>query len=332
MMKITSLICLSTYRTALMGFAILWVMFYHLASQGKTFDFGPLNAVLCIGDSGVDVFMLLSGLGLYFSYDKQKSIAVFCKKRFIRILPTYLVVNVIVGLILNWPLETIAINISTIGYWFNKGCFEWYVPTILLFYMLFPLCYKFTNKYGLSFVVVNFCLVFGILLCMHFNDSLNFHDNRSFSLSRWPIFLLGSYIGRCIKLYQVSVNNFANLRLSLGGVSFLLAFLVLNMIYSFPLYSGVRQILHLFYIPGICMCVGIIINASKKVNAFLSFLGGLSLEIYLVHFYIMIVKPMYNPDFSIFCGIMYIIVSILLSWILNRLMESGMSFMKIKMN
>ena len=53
---------LSKYRTELMGLAMLWVMLYHAWSL----DLGLrlLNAVRAFGFGGVDIFILLSAMGL----------------------------------------------------------------------------------------------------------------------------------------------------------------------------------------------------------------------------------------------------------------------------
>ena len=61
----------SKYRSSLMGIAILWVIIYHMVAKGtEYFDFMSLNVLFNQGDSGVDIFMFLSGWGLYFLYKK----------------------------------------------------------------------------------------------------------------------------------------------------------------------------------------------------------------------------------------------------------------------
>lgn len=57
---------ISQYRNSLMGFAILWIIVYHfyLVIQPIDQSVFPVR----IGYGGVDIFLLLSGLGLYYSY------------------------------------------------------------------------------------------------------------------------------------------------------------------------------------------------------------------------------------------------------------------------
>lgn len=314
--------CFSKYKLSLMGVAILWVMFYHLASQGNSFHFGLAHALLCIGDSGVDIFMFLSGIGLYHSFTKQNNLKVFYYKRFIRIVPKYIVVNLIVGFILGWSLENILINISTIGFWFNIGCYDWYIPTIMVFYLLFPINYKMIKRYGRGYFVVNFIIVLAILICTYLVDSLNFHDNRSFALSRWPIFLFGIYIGSLTYHKKETVmNNFYTLFFPFGGIFLMLLFLLFNKYENLPLYSGIKQLFHLFYIPGVCVSICMILSRFHLFNRILEFAGKLSLELYLIHFYIMIKKPFYFEEYSLICGFMYIILSFIFAWILNYCMS-----------
>ena len=49
---------LSRHRSAIMGFAILWVMAFHLP---VSFGFLPFDLIKMIGYGGVDIFLFLSG-------------------------------------------------------------------------------------------------------------------------------------------------------------------------------------------------------------------------------------------------------------------------------
>jgi peptidoglycan/LPS O-acetylase OafA/YrhL len=60
---------ISTYRSELMGWAILWIMMLHFTfTQIK-----PLGFVAQYGFAGVEIFMLVSGFGLFFSLEKKQA-------------------------------------------------------------------------------------------------------------------------------------------------------------------------------------------------------------------------------------------------------------------
>ena len=64
---------ISKYRPVLMSVAILLIMFCHLdtAQNHNDADHTRLAGFLQTGSVGVDIFLFLSGIGLYFSYTKK---------------------------------------------------------------------------------------------------------------------------------------------------------------------------------------------------------------------------------------------------------------------
>lgn len=74
---------LSKYRTVIMGFAALWILYFH--SYALIFKSIPIlgeieEFIRKIGFCGVDIFFFLSGIGLTFSI-KKYSIKEFYYKR-----------------------------------------------------------------------------------------------------------------------------------------------------------------------------------------------------------------------------------------------------------
>ena len=57
---------ISQYRTELMGVATLLVMFGHSAANGVVMP-GWMESLCGLASVGVDIFLLVSGLGLYYS-------------------------------------------------------------------------------------------------------------------------------------------------------------------------------------------------------------------------------------------------------------------------
>lgn len=83
---------LEKYRSAIMGAAILWVMAYHSHisfSSLPLFSFAADN-IRSNGFGGVDIFLFVSGFGLYHSLSVNSDQLAFYQRRLTRIFPPYL--------------------------------------------------------------------------------------------------------------------------------------------------------------------------------------------------------------------------------------------------
>lgn len=69
------------FRTEIMALSIIWVMLLHGCELYPSVNI-PVFTMLCeLGNIGVDIFLLLSGYGLYFSMRKNLDKIGFYKKR-----------------------------------------------------------------------------------------------------------------------------------------------------------------------------------------------------------------------------------------------------------
>lgn len=85
-----SIVNLFDYRTEIYGFSALLIVFHHLGNRGIPFassmPFGLnlfIDFVFSKAYVGVDIFVFLSAVGLYYSMDKH-SVKTFYYNRFIR--------------------------------------------------------------------------------------------------------------------------------------------------------------------------------------------------------------------------------------------------------
>ncbi|MEE3391842.1 MAG: hypothetical protein VZR28_11795, partial [Candidatus Cryptobacteroides sp.] len=62
---------LSRYRAPLMGFAMIIVMLFHVPLSRSDLFYGLMRC----GNNGVDMFLFLSGIGLWFSWTKTHPLA-----------------------------------------------------------------------------------------------------------------------------------------------------------------------------------------------------------------------------------------------------------------
>ncbi|MBR2823847.1 MAG: acyltransferase [Clostridia bacterium] len=198
---------ISQARSHLLGLATLWVALFHsyhlrfldspLLSQLRLA--GVLNRLRELGNCGVDVFLFLSGLGLYYSMTSlreaqtQHPIRRFYARRFARILPPVLIVS-----ILYYGLSGTASLSEWLGKVFLIGSFSqaqaelgyWYFALLSVLYLLYPLIDLIQRKGGAAGIVG------AILLSL----ILTFAASRLFPvwfaraeimLTRIPVFLLG---------------------------------------------------------------------------------------------------------------------------------------------
>ena len=72
---------ISRYRSELMGAAMLFIILFHVPLDRSNEFFGLRRC----GNVGVDMFLFLSGIGLWFSWVKNPSVWQFYKRRLLRI-------------------------------------------------------------------------------------------------------------------------------------------------------------------------------------------------------------------------------------------------------
>lgn len=89
----------SKYRSQLFGFAILWIMCMHSREFTPLLDDAILSqyilydGIILVGGVGVDIFLFLSGVGLYYAQEKGPTLGQFYAKRYKRLLLPYLVIG-----------------------------------------------------------------------------------------------------------------------------------------------------------------------------------------------------------------------------------------------
>ena len=91
---------LSKYRSQIYALSILWIVVFHvLETFSDKFQFNWLFAIVFNnGNTGVDIFLFLSGISMFYSMRKyetlnRKNLADFYKRRFGKILKVYIILN-----------------------------------------------------------------------------------------------------------------------------------------------------------------------------------------------------------------------------------------------
>lgn len=191
---------LSRYRGGIMGIAAVWIVIFHEWIQltvNAESGFHPINFleryIKAIGFCGVDIFLLLSGIGLTFAIGKG-SLLSFYYRRLKRILLPFLVIALIRNHLEQWGFKNFIGNIS--GWRFyteSMYTFLWFVPAIITLYLLFPFYYKLfsaaKNKVFFTVSVIEVWLLITLLVRDHMRNDLFGFTNRI------PVFVIGILFG-----------------------------------------------------------------------------------------------------------------------------------------
>lgn len=283
---------LSKYRGVLMGFAILWVMYFHIPIKSVT-EVGWF--IHRIGFYGVDIFLFLSGLGVYFSLMKRPNVLRFYKARLVRILPAYVIVACVSYCLLRLDKAS-ALDffyyISGIGYWTRHTRFDWYIPTQLAFYLITPLFLFFYKKLGgkKQIIYTAICMSLSVPLCiiMYYTDLIYLWGTAV----RLSVFLLGIHTGSLVAQNKKVTKTSLILNIAAFIVGTFLAYYI-NKCVKEPSYvqSGLNCYPALLMMPSFCLLVSLVLSAlgkklpklEKVIVSPFEFFGKYSLELYLLH-------------------------------------------------
>lgn len=276
---------LSKYRTLLMGVAILWVMLYHSHVYVGTSRF--LELFQRIGYGGVDIFILVSGFGVYFSIYKDNSILNFYKKRALRIFPYYypivFIFTVIAIQIGIWNPDALFYNLTTLGYWRNIGLhkiYDWYIPALLFLYLVTPLYYKFfkINKNATTILAIIAAYVFSYST----HGTYDYLYNLTF---RIPHYVIGFWLADF--LIKNKEFKFSKLTIFLFAISLLFG---LSLLYYFYFYTpyfeeyGTYVSPFIFITLPLCMFLCYFFSLFKSYKfPILTFFGIHSLTLFIFH-------------------------------------------------
>ncbi len=271
---------LKKYRTELMGIAIIWILFFHTS----WIIFEPLNTFIHKGYGGVDVFLFLSGFGIWHSL-KKGNVLQFYLRRIRKIYPSYLIVLIVFFLhryFYSGEVYTPADLLSsflhnlflTAFFTWPKILFNWYIFLIMYLYLLSPLFYQIIRRKG------GIPLLIASVLFTYFAFG---NANYMMAATRVFIYILGmhtAYMGETHPEKRVSVP----LLLILVGIG------IGFMLYSQNALIPYLEIYGLWWYPYMIMTPGLLYLYClllKKINRpsypLLTLTGRSSLEIFLIN-------------------------------------------------
>ena len=271
----------SRHRGELMGISILLIMLEHCFMGRYTDVFLKLARN---GEIGVEFFMLLSGMGIFFSLDNNPHAGQFYKRRFMRILPSYLMV---VGTFFCWqdlikefkPIEFIS-NILRIPFFTQGNRWFWFFVLIVACYLIASLFYRWIKegRFKLWHVIL---LLFVVAAGCSFMAPSGAVRSLRLLLFRIPSFLLGMLLGMRIK--KNPVFEAGPSLVALSGVAVLL-FVLTAFRHFMP---ELKFTVFFFSAPVLLYLFALLFEACARnagwLNMAFGFLGALTWELYLLH-------------------------------------------------
>jgi surface polysaccharide O-acyltransferase-like enzyme len=167
---------LSDYRTEIMGACAIGIILCH-ANLAHVALPSVFRTILGMGNFCVDIFLLLSGIGICFSLEKlaDGGLGRWYARRFMRIIIPYLIIYVPYYLwrcIANqYSIWRFFYYISTLGYWMEHDG-AWFLALLIPLYLISPFLYKFLKnrsaweKYIICGVISLALYVFSAHMCL----------------------------------------------------------------------------------------------------------------------------------------------------------------------
>lgn len=281
--------------------------------------------VIGIGNLAVDIFFFFSGLCLSLSaryhHYAENGWREYLIRRFDRVLIPYLIIGIPYQI---WNtvfdsygslMRRIAVfcgNISSATFWLKGTQTTWYLFAIVFFYLLFPMLYCYLKK---SSLIIRASLIVGLIAMA---IAFSYLPVIKFSIDAWarlPIFTIGILYGIEEKERNITgIPVFASVLTIciLGGITS-----ASELLPDFPLPHVYRLLLYIPMTLAVCT-----LSSRREIRStLLEWIGGLSLEIYLVHMTILHPIEYYGlrEALGYWLYLVLPIISIGISWIVSQL-------------
>jgi peptidoglycan/LPS O-acetylase OafA/YrhL len=313
---------ISKYRKPLMGIAMLFIMLLHVPLD-RTYLLQPIKDM---GNIGVDIFLFLSGIGLWFSWSKNPSLKQFYHRRFWRIYPEYFIMACLLYIPdMLRPTSRYCDNLFEMtnnilfqyGFWTEGQRAFWFIAGLMVLYLVAPFYMKLIKNHPPYRWIPVILIMVSMYLTYNLTYRLDF-DRIEMFVNRIPIFLIGINCGSFVKEEKKldSQTLWLILSIFLTCFSICLSFNCSKHLFA-PIYTQ-----RFVYIPfaitfTILLCLLIKSMPAKLLQPF-SFIGGISLECYLIHSHFVLV---YVADYHWgywLTVLAYIPVTLALAWLLHR--------------
>lgn len=280
---------INTYRTELMGIGAIGILCVHSC---QVIEWPSLIwKVFSYGGVGVYLFMFLSGIGLYYSLNKEYCLngMISVRDYYVRRIKRVLIPYILVGgvwyglkyLIVETNVLTFLYELSTLSFWLDhQGA--WYVALLIPLYAIYPVYFKWVeskNRRQKSFAAIATIIVVQVILNW---VSVTIYGHLAQVLHSLWVFSLGHYMAPILGEKQKNVWIL------------LVPFAFLFVITRFKFINELLPAVGIFYAyTGIVLTIVVayfLSSLNLKVFDYmkcaLRFCGKVSLELYLTNIFL----------------------------------------------
>lgn len=297
-------------KKTIMTVSALFILIFHLwINITNSITEQYIRQLLVIG---VDIFFFISCYSIGKKEIKYKK---FILNRITDIYFKFIILSLIYYVYKGFDLIEFIKTILGINLFIKGGgSFLWFIPSIMIVYILLPLYKKIDKKIYVPIITIFIYIIVSILIS--YNSSYN---EIFIFLNRLPIIFIGYYLGKSNLISNLDNKKYIIITIFLLIFGFIIAYLTtvnklsLNFIYD---------VKYIIYIP---LTLGLILLLDKvKDNKVTNLLGSITLELYglqmIFGFKIAntVYKSINNP---LLTNIIVIIILITLSIILKYIFE-----------
>lgn len=270
---------LSKHRSKIMALALLWIALFHSTCwfKQKSIAFIQNN-----GFGGVDIFLFLFSLGLFYSLKKGKNLCQFYIDRIKRILPYVLPALIFACFVYQYDFYKSILFVHFLDLFASGNTTLWYISALPIFVLIAPLYMKiYEKKYYLGIL---FSIWISVLSFLYFKNS-----TPMIFASRFPIYFLGFSFG------EWSYND---KKIEKQHVLFIIGIMILgaySLYYNYHHFGSLMWSYGLYWYPFLLITPGLCLifasffeyfNSNRLlhiINPLLDKLGLYTLEFYLFH-------------------------------------------------
>ena len=261
-----------------MGISTLLILLCHSIAYIKV----PvvLHYAISFSNIGVDFFLFLSGMGLWYSLSSStKGMARWYADRYKKLLIPYFTVLLFIEILqfaagkqIDGSIWNYLFYITSLSFYVSHNA-AWFIAALIPLYLLAPWFYCLIKKYqwiaSLGLIIIHYLILFihPLYTTNLINDIL---QNIQFVVIRSTSFILGMSLGRYIQNNEKISIKWLIGACVMGGV---IIIITKHLVYAYFFFS----------LPLLCGLCYIFQKSGKWMRHFLNFMGKISLESYLLN-------------------------------------------------